>query len=62
MIHYVVKPVDGSPPLDIIAADASEVITTLSTVDCAEVDVETDGEYAFSLQLNEAGFWKIFDR
>lgn len=62
MFRYVVKPVDGSETFDIMACDPAEVLTSVSRLPCASADIEKDGDYAFSIQLDDAGVWKIFNR
>lgn len=63
MFQFKIKPIDGSePPFDFVDEDASRVLTVVQRMKCHEADVDRDGQYAFSIRLDDVGVWSVFER
>jgi len=49
-------------PAEIIVPDAADVLIMVHRLGCREADVSSEGEYRFSVRLDDNGLWYVFQR
>jgi hypothetical protein len=63
MPRYTIEPADRSAsPVEIVSPDGSVVFEIVRSLDCSKADVLEDGNYAFTLELEAFGMWRISHR
>jgi hypothetical protein len=63
MPRFQIFPIDqSSSPIELVAPEAAGVLPLLQRLTCRDADVMRDGEYCFSVQLDENGLWCIYQR
>lgn len=50
------------PSVEFIATHSGEVLNRVQRLNCKEADVLRDGEYVFSLRLDDNGHWCVHQR
>lgn len=63
MLRFRIIPQKSTfPAYDIIAHDASNVLTLIERLGYEAADVEVDGQFSFSARLGMSGVWSISSR
>ena len=63
MPRFTIIPSDPTcAPQELVARDAGSVLHRVQHFDCHEADVLRDGDYCFSVRLENGGMWAIFQR
>jgi hypothetical protein len=63
MPRYSIVPLDQSAAsIDMVAPDAASVLQLIGRGEFTEADVLCDKKYAFTVHLNDKGFWTLFQR
>jgi len=58
----VISPDVTLAPEEFVARDSAQVLGLVHRLGWSSADVEKDGEYLFSLALNDRGVWSIAQR
>ncbi|GEM_PF-3321574 len=63
MHHFHIIPLDRAiKPMDFIGFDASGVLLAVQHLACTEARVLRDGEYCFTLRLDDSGVWHVLSQ
>lgn len=59
MLHFLIRPMGQSEPVELIAQDETALLPLLERLHCSEAEVHRDGVFAFTARRIESGAWQI---